>query len=269
MPTHPLPTIYVDTRETERPHPTDKSRTTGTDMLQLIRRHREAPIAEPKTLHAGDFMFTGQGPDGEVLVGIERKRMRDMVNSVCAGRLSGEQLPKLLRYDFPYIIFESRWKTDWVTGQLMHKWGREWEPVFSGTWQVMPGLRMSSFLNDIRDKTPVQILYTENEHQTVEVVVALAYSWSKSWESRHHQVDIHRPARFVELTKASTIRRILHALDGVGWEKSLAAESVFSTAEDLVRATVKDLCTIPGFGPKLSRKVWEQLHLSGNGNGGE
>jgi ERCC4-type nuclease len=268
MPQHPLPTIYVDTREMERPHPLDKSKTTGTDMLELVRRHREAPHALPKTLHAGDFMFTGSGPGDEpVLIGIERKRMRDMVNSIRKGRLSGEQIPKLLRYDFPYIIFESRWKTDWVTGQLMEKWGRNWEPVFSGTRQIMNGLEINSFLNDIRDHTPIHILHSEDERQTVELVLALAYSWSKPWSSRHHHLDMHRPQKYAEVEKASTVRRVLCALDGVGWEKSGAAEQVFGTVADLVGASTRELNKIPGFGPKISKWVWEQLH--GNGNGGE
>src|SRR5271166_1849574 len=110
-----LPTIYVDTREKERPNPNHPGEVTGVDMLELVRRHSTRPIAEPKTLHAGDFSFLGNGPNDEPwTIGIERKRMRDMVNSIRGGRFSGEQLPKLLNYDRAYLIFESRWKTDWV-----------------------------------------------------------------------------------------------------------------------------------------------------------
>jgi ERCC4-type nuclease len=261
VPSPTLPTIYVDTREIERPNQNKPGETTGTNMLELVRRHRTQPIAEPKTLHAGDFMFTGSGPNDEpVLIGIERKRMRDMVNSIRGGRLSGEQIPKLLRYDYAYIIFESRWKTDWVTGQLMEKWGKSWEPVFSGTRQIMGGLEVNSFLNDIRDHTPIQVIQTEEERQTVEVIMALAHSWSKPWSKRHHHSDIHRPDKQVLVDKASTVRRVLFTLNGVGWEKSGAAEQVFSTVEELVMASPKDLEKIPGFGRKISKQVYEQLH---------
>jgi len=258
---HTLPTIYVDTREVERPHPTDKSATTGTNMLELVRRHRDSPLAEPKTLHAGDFMFTGSGPGDEpVLIGIERKRMKDMVNSIRKGRLSGEQIPKLLRYDYPYIILESRWKTDWVTGQLMEKWGRNWEPVFSGTRQIMTGLELNSFLNDIRDHTPIQILHTEEERQTVEMAVALAYSWAKPRSKRHHQSDIYRPFQYQTAEKASTVRRVSYALEGIGWEKSLEIEAHFPTVEAMVGAGVEEWGKLPGFGKVLSKKVYGQLH---------
>ncbi len=261
MPSHLLPTIYVDTRETERPHPTKPDETTGTDMLDLVRRHRDLPSAQPRTLHAGDFMFTGTGPDNDpVLIGVERKRMRDMVNSIRGGRLSGEQIPKLCRYDYPYIIFESRWKTDWTTGQAMEKWGRNWTPVFSGTKQVITGLEINSYLNDVRDKTPIKILYSEDPRQTVDMVMSLAYSWSKPWTDRHHHLDLHRPAQYQNAEKASTVRRIAYALDGVGWEKSGAVEENFKTVEDMVQATVKDWERLPGFGKVLSRKVYGQLH---------
>lgn len=233
-------------------------------MLDLVRKHRTFPIAEPSFLHAGDFMFTGNGPDGPVLIGIERKRMKDMVSSIRLGRLSGEQIPKLLNYDYPYIIFESRHKTDWVTGQLMEKWGRDWTPVFSGSKQIITGLEVASYLNDVRDKTPINILYSEDPKQTVEAVLALAHSWSKPWNERHHHTDIHRPARYATVEKTSTLRRVLYALDGVGWEKSGAAEEVFSTVEDLVMASTSDLQRIPGFGKILSKKVYQQLH--GNGD---
>lgn len=253
-----LPPLYVDTRETER---IINGQSQGTDMLALVRRHRTSPVAEPRTLHAGDFCFTGNGPDGDpILIGVERKRMRDMVNSIRGGRLSGEQIPKLMSYDRAYIILESQWKTDWTTGQLMERWGRQWQPVMSGTKQIMTGLELESFLNDIRDHTPIQVICTEDEYQTVEAVLSLVHSWSKPWDKRHHHVDIHRPEKFASFEKASTIRRVLYCLDGVGWEKSQAAEQVFKSVEDLVLAGPKDLQKIPGFGPKISKSVWNQLH---------
>jgi len=274
--TYPLPTIYVDVREKERPNPNKPGETTGTNMLELIRRHRTSPIAEPRTLDGGDFFFSGEGPDqSTVLIGIERKRMRDMVNSVRGGRLSGEQLPKLMSYDYQYIIFESRWKTDWVTGQLMEKWGRTWEPVMSGTRQIMGGLEMTSFLNDIRDHTPIQIIQTEEERQTVEVILSLAHSWSRPWDKRHHHADIHRPDQYATVEKASTVRRVAYALKDVAWERSLTVEAHFPNVEGMIHrtsqcgscekticdpVTAKDWGKLPGFGRVLSRKVFNQLH---------
>jgi ERCC4-type nuclease len=230
-------------------------------MLTLLRSHRDRPTAEPKTLLAGDFMFTGNGPGDEpILVGIERKRMRDMVNSLRGGRLAGEQIPKLLRYDQPYIIFESRWKTDWVTGQAVEKWGRDWTPVLSGTKQIITGLEIQSALNDIQDKTLIKILHTEDPKQTVELVVQLAYSWAKPWDKRNHHLDLHRPVQYQSADKASTVRRVAFALNGIGWEKSLEIESHFPTVEAMVGATVQEWGKLPGFGKVLSRKIYGQLH---------
>lgn len=266
-----LPTIYIDTRETERHLSNGQSQ--GIDMLALFRRHRTAPVVEHKVLHAGDFSFVGQGPDeDEILITVERKRMRDMVNSIRGGRLSGEQIPKLLTYDRAYLILESRWKTDWATGQLMEwRYTQEsnrpqWTPVMSGTRQIMTGLELESYLNDIKDHTPIQVIKTEDEYQTVEAVLALAHSWAKPWAKRHHHVDIHRPTKYTVVEKASTIRRVLYALDGVGWEKSGAAEQVFPSVESLVMASTKDLERIPGFGRKISKSVWDQLHGLQNGD---
>ena len=55
----------------------------------------------------GDAMVTGNGPCGQVDIGIERKRIGDLVNSITTGRLSGHQLPGLLaQYYKVYIIVE-------------------------------------------------------------------------------------------------------------------------------------------------------------------
>lgn len=287
----PLPTIYVDTREDARPHPDDRSKVIGTDMLKLLLSHRTMPVAEARFLPAGDFCFSGNGPNGPVLIGIERKRMKDMINSIRLGRFSGEQLPKLLgkeegHYDYAYLVFESRWKTDWLTGNLVEKWGKNWEPVYFGTdrkREPVPGLFLSSFFTSIAATTPLKIIQVEDPRQTVEAVMSLAHVWSKPWTDHKAATALHTPQQFVQLEKASIVRRYAASLPGIGWEKSRVIEEAFPSIESTVHhterckecdamkctpVTAKEFERLEGFGKVTAKKLVDRIrgvHANGDG----
>src|SRR5579863_3250555 len=83
-----------------------------------------AVLAEPQ-LDAGDLAFCGRGVGGtSVNIGIEFKRLdsssTDLAQSLRSGRLSGEQLPKLLgergAYDMAWLLVEGIWRTDPKSG---------------------------------------------------------------------------------------------------------------------------------------------------------
>jgi ERCC4-type nuclease len=261
-------TLYVDDREVERPNPMKHGMTSGVDMVELFRRHPDCPPVEKRRLEAGDFQFTGEGPEAPVVVGVERKRVTDMLNSIRTGRFSGEQLPKLLRiYDYVFLVLEgtATWRTNFRSGLLERRKGSSWEPLMIGK-QVFTGLELDSYLNDIVTCTPIKVHLTRDAEDTVSYVLGLMHSFSKPWEKRNHHVAIHRPTEYVQVRKASTLRRILYTLDSVGWERSSAAEDYFlskyphSPVEGMMQAAISEWTKIPGFGREISKKVWEQLH---------
>lgn len=269
-------TIYVDTRESERPHPFQKGKTVGVDMLSLIRSHRDSPPAQPKQLLAGDFCFAGEGPKGPCLIGIERKRTKDLLNSIRSGRFSGEQLPKLLnQYDFIFLVVEGRFHTNWHTGVLEEKWGRDWSAVtFGAGKQPFVGLELSAFLNSITITTPVRIARTRDERETVEFLVSLNHVFSKPWDKHSAHVAIHQPQEYATVGKASTVRRVAYTLSGVGWDRSGKIEQhpgIGSVADFICHdshqcelegrfKTKEDWEKVPGIGKVLADRIWRQLH---------
>lgn len=261
MSRYPLPTIHVDDREVPHTHATGPhaGRTVGIDLLPYIQNHREHPTAIHKRLTAGDVCFAGEGPKGPCLIGIERKRVRDMLSSIRNGRFSGEQLPKLIsHYEYVYLILErERTRTNHVTGVLEEIRGREWVPLtLGGSESCFLGLELDSFLNTISIQTPVHVISVGDVHDTVETVMTLAHSWSKPWTKHHAHLDLYTPdpAQLITLGKASTVRRMANQLRGVGWEKSGAADGAFER-----------VCCIncPETDPKsmcgASKKVWQGL----------
>lgn len=269
MTTNSLSTIYVDDRETERPHPTREDETSGTNMLELIRSHRSSPVAKHKRLIAGDFCFAGEGPKGPALIGIERKRIKDMLSSLRTGRLVGEQIPKLLsHYDYSFLVLEGTFRTNWRSGFIEDRYGRDYSPVYIGNSDFL-GLEVDSAITSILAATPIRYIRTRNEHETAEWIISLNHAFSKPWDKQIAKITaIHQPEQYATVGKASTVRRVCHALSGLGWERSGTLEQNYRSVWDVVSTNpncecirpAKDYEKLPGFGKVLSKRMWDQLH---------
>ena len=79
------------------------------ELLPLFRPYDVT--VELSHLEYADIAFFGNGPTGPELVGIERKTLHDLVNSMRSRRLSGYQLPGLMAaYAWVYIVVEGVWR---------------------------------------------------------------------------------------------------------------------------------------------------------------
>lgn len=280
MPEH-LPKILVDDREVSRQDPNDEDKYTGVDLADAFRSHRYLPEVQSVRLTAGDIAFSGEGKGGlPVMVGVERKRIRDMLGSIRTGRFSGEQLPKLnTHYEHVFLLLEGDFRTDWATGLLSeYRWDPEerrkaWVPITLGK-EVFLGLFLDSFIATITTHTPVQLIRTRDVKESVESVLSLAHSFSKPWDDHTAHISIHRPDQYGNEGKASTVRRVAFNLSGVGWERSGEIDRHFPSVESMVhKTTACDRCEnrvcapvlpsefqkLDGFGKVLSKRVYSQL----------
>src|SRR5690606_14817743 len=56
-------------------------------------------IVDIMQLKSGDACFMGNGPDDkEVMIGIERKKVPDLLSSINSSRLAGLQIPQMMKY---------------------------------------------------------------------------------------------------------------------------------------------------------------------------
>ena len=263
-----LSTIYVDDREIERDHPTKEDEKSGTDMLALIRSHRSSPPACHKHLSAGDFCFAGEGPKGPSLIGVERKRIKDMLSSLRTGRLAEQLVRMLNHYDYSFLVLEGTFRTNWHSGELEDRYGKDYSPVLVGKSTFL-GLELESALTSILACTPVRYIRTRTDRETVEWLVSLNHAFSSPWDKQLAKVTaIHQPEQYATVGKSSTIRRVAHALSGLGWEKSGTLEQNYNSVWDLMSTNsdcecirpAKDYEKLPGFGKVMSKRVWDQLH---------
>ena len=86
-------------------------------------------------LEFGDFAFLGNGPEDEpVSIGVERKGIRDLLNSMVTGRLVGHQLIGLVNnYHYVYIVVEGLWRFNPTDGMMEEHSNGGWVPIQLGS----------------------------------------------------------------------------------------------------------------------------------------
>src|SRR5215471_7722117 len=88
--------------------------------------------AEICRLGFADAAFVGNGPDGIISIGIERKVLGDLLASMRAERLAGHQLDGLLEnYQVNYLIVEGICRPG-RNGELEQIRGNDWRAIYIG-----------------------------------------------------------------------------------------------------------------------------------------
>jgi len=219
-------------------------------------------LAELTTLEFGDAMMVGNGADGPVAVGFERKTVPDLLTSMESGRLAGHQVPGLVRtYDVAWLLVEGMFRPD-VQGGLSRLAVRE------GGWSQWvaaspsgKGWMYGDFvqrLATLEIKGGVRVHCTTDIWDTVAWLVALHKWWGRQWvEHRSHEC-IYQP-RAVSYAPVTTLRRVANALPGVGLDKSAAVERHFKSIRALANADEKEWQKVPGIGKKLSSNLVKEI----------
>ena len=225
-------------------------------------------------LDFADFMFDGNGPEGLVQVGVERKVIGDLLSSISTGRLVSHQLPGLLKdYYKVYLVVEGMWRPG--EGDVLEVYKGKWYPLSHGRrykYQEIIG-----FVNSLAVSTGVVTIFTKSMRETALMLEALYRWWGKGWEEHRAHAEMSSivpPNPFVSPCKPPLVRRIAAELPGVGWERSVHVADKFETVEKMVAAGVDDWMDIKwvtgkgrnmGFGKVTAKQAWDALH----GEGGE
>jgi len=220
-------------------------------------------MAELVRLEYADFMLTGHAEDGDITVGVERKKLSDFVNSMCSGRLSGHQLIGLMNsYHYIYLVIEGGFRANPQNGILEVWRGREWVEYSVGKRRFM-ARDLWLFMNTLTVVCGLHCYHTARTSDTARYIMALHHWWGKEYAEHKGHLQPHT-GRVVELSKQTLVRRVASCLDGVGWEKSKAIDQRFGTVGELVNATPEELRGIEGIGKGLSQSIIEQLHKGPN-----
>lgn len=235
-----------------------------------------APLAalglpvETLYLDFGDVAFGGNGPGGTtVQVGIELKRLPDLLSSFASGRLTSHQLPGLLSsFDAVWLVVEGQYRSG-AEGIL--EWGRSrpWKDAEITNWgDAGYGNRRWMYsevehrLSTIELKAGVHVKRTANSAETVAAIAAL-YSWWHSDEWDDHTSHIPQAMKYKRPSMGGpapllppTLREAIAAqLPGIGCKSAAMVAGKFESVRDMVNADVGEWLKLPGIGKRTAQGV--------------
>lgn len=244
-------------------------------MIQIDDRQGSAELAPMfppgvpvvvSRLEFADFCFIGNGPDDEpVSIGVERKGIKDLLNSMVSGRLAGHQLVGLVNsYHHVYIVVEGLWRFNPNDGMLEERNGKDWIPLQLGSRRFM-AREVLGFLHTLMIKTGVMVFYSGSRRETAQVVSVLYHWWTnKKWDEHSAHLGLVKRHQSnenaVELVKAPLIRRMAAELPGVGWQKSREVARHFGSVLEMVLAAEREWRQIPGIGKILAERIVKEIN---------
>ncbi len=187
----------------------------------------------------GDIAFPGEGPEHPIPIGIERKKIPDVLQCITDGRFAGHQLPGLLaNYEVVYLIVEGDYgcATD---GDLLYRgkhipWGRK-------TWKYAG---LESWLNTVDLRAGVRVRRTKDEKETVALIHALYSWWQEDWVDHRSHLEFDQP-RFnsgdsgISFVRPSPVRLVGKEIPGVGWVRSGQLDMYFQNVREMANAPLE------------------------------
>lgn len=220
------------------------------DYVPLL-RNLGAPV-DVVTLEFGDAAWYAS----DRAIGVELKKLGDVLNCITTGRFSGHQLPGLARtYDEAWLVIEGFWRPG--SDGVLETWKRgRWEPVQLGKrrWMFRD---FDAFLNTVEVKGGVRVKRTTTPEETARVVYGL-YDWWQDYDGHRSHLALNRAGRDSALFIRPTFaRRVASELPGVGFERSADVAIAFPTVRRMLAATPKEWAAVKGIGKKLAKSITE------------
>jgi len=213
--------------------------------------------AEKTHLDFGDFALIGRGIGGkQVMVGVEMKKVKDLIGSLRTQRLQGHQAPGMLAtYDYRYLLVEGETRIDKHGLICMRgKFGR-WTPVRSS----MTIMELEERILTLVHNGGFHFVRTTNTRRDSLFWLASLYYWWTDRDMDEHKshIGIHTPSGVVPLTR---FRKAVYALPGIGLKTSLAAQKQFRSLRRAIgESEVKDWAELVTTGSEgRSRRLGEK-----------
>ena len=223
--------------------------------------------AELTHLESADLAFMGRGEKGAPLfIGIEVKKLSELLTSLQTGRLAGHQLLEMTKvYDRRYLLVEGDFSSD-EQGRMVQPWG-ERRPMRGAP----PAVEFEKRLLNLQTRGGLITRHVSRRQDTLRVIVAYYRYWTDvDLDAHKSHLAVYAP----DLDRAlcipiSDFRRLAAQLPGVGYKMSGAVEQAFGgsfrkmmlagVGEWADIATTDDKGKTKRLGEKKARQIMEAL----------
>lgn len=246
--------VLVDYREETK---TKKAK--NLDLLPHFERMKLK--AEKANLEFGDACFEGNGPDGSVLVGIERKGLHDLINCIEDARLSGHQLIGMRdMYAVRILMVEAHWKPHDDSGILMEGFsgGTAWGYYGGRNAQRTMYSKVKRYLQSVSLSGTI-VDYSRDPFHTAYNIGEWFHYFQKKWSGHTSLLEMQKVAIPALTGKPSLVRKWAVDLDDIGVKLSEDAEKLFKTPIALATADETDWLKLRGVGVPTAQKIIRQI----------
>lgn len=246
--------ILVDTFEDS-----DKNKRKNIDILTDIRRLGVKADAQP--LAYGDYCFEGNGPNGTISVGVERKTLHDMLNCIDDSRYSGHQrIGMKSMYTLSVLMVEGHWKPHDNTGYLMEGFSgginygyckhNSSRILYAKLYRYLISVSLSGVIVD-RSRDPFNTAYS---------ICEWYHYFQKSWAQHTALRELPKVAVPTLNSRPSLTRKWAFDIEGIGAKKSEIAAQMFKTPIALANADEQEWLRVPGVGVKTAQEIVREVN---------
>lgn len=230
------------------------------DLIEYLTPRKAVVLTQ---LNSADVMFAGNGPTGDVLVGIEVKKLGDALQSMQNGRLV-KQLGEMIEdYDVRMFLLEGHLRCS-RTGVLQHfvrrqtktgKWEEFWCDAYFGNRQTIMYSHFMTWVMSLCLGTGTWLLPSTGREETAQMIKAVQAFFDKPF-AEHASLKVFDDSQTPGLMVPSVTMKVARDLaEGVGWEKAAAAADHFKTVKRMVTAAETDWLEVDGFGKELAKRM--------------
>lgn len=215
--------------------------------------------AERSHLPSADFCFEGNGPDGPISIGIERKTLHDLLNSIETARYNRQRADMKNMYDISVLMVEGHYRPHDPQGVLMEgyneglSWGyckyRSRRTMYSEVYRYLIGVA----------STGVIICYPRNMWQCAYDVCEWFHYWQKPYHEHKSLREIQKVAIPTLEYRPTLVRKWANAIQDVGLVLSKDAERLFRKPIALATADETDWLRIKGIGVPTAKKIVKEI----------
>lgn len=246
--------ILVDDRE-------KLGRDTGPIELHRLIKANGVPC-EKSRIEYGDICFEGNGPNGKILIGIERKTLHNMLNCIDDSQYSAHQRPGMnIMYQKSFLLIEGHWRQH-EDGWLMEGFndGSSWgyckykgsRVLYSKLYRYLLSVSMSG----------VTVIYSRNLTQTAYNACEMYHWFQKSWNNHSSLLSTQTLAVPGLDMQPSLVRKVAAQISNLGTKLSIEAEKRFKTTYRMINSSESDWMSIPKIGAKTAQQIIREIHTN-------
>lgn len=219
--------------------------------------------AEKDYMDEGDFAFEGNGPEGRILIGVERKTLRDLIHCIHDARYNDQRVRMKETYRVSFLAVEGMWRPheDGCTMEGFNggaSWGY-FRVRTSYSARIVDYSEIYRYLLSV-SLTGVIVTLSRDLFHTAYNVCEIWRYFNKPW-SDHDSMLQTRTLNIPSLEHRPSLTRLWAAdIEGIGVKRSEEAERLFRTPIQLATSEEQDWLQLSGVGEATARNVLKQIH---------